>query len=103
MEYTNEPDMTSRPRGPDGLHHCLMCADRLDNRVRAEPIREILDPRHALGHDVGCAELPRDIIAQYFHGKSCAPHILDKLNPPEIQFVVIPDAAFIPVDGWDAT
>ena len=55
-------DVPAGPGGADGLHHRLLGADRLDDRVRAEPVGEVLDPGHALvaafGDDVGGAELP---------------------------------------------
>ena len=57
----------TKPTWPPGRVERIACiidflgADRLDHRVRAEPIGQLLDPRHAfvaaLGHDVGRAEL----------------------------------------------
>ena len=55
-------DVAAGPGGADGLHHRLLGADGLDDRVRAEPAGEVLDPGDAvvaaLGDDVGGAELP---------------------------------------------
>jgi hypothetical protein len=44
-----------------------------------------------------------DIFNQHFNWKSRAPHALDEINPPEVKFVVIPNASFSSVDGWDET
>ena len=38
-----------------------------------------------------------DILDQHFNGKPGAPHALNEFNPPEIEFVVIPDAAFVSI------
>ena len=54
-------DVPAGAGGADGLHHRLLGADGLDDRVRAEPVGEVLDPGDAvvaaLGDDVGGAEL----------------------------------------------
>ena len=66
MEHADEPDVPAGSGGADGLHHRLLGADRLDDRVRADPIGEVLDPRHALvtafDHDVGRAEFARELL-----------------------------------------
>src|SRR5215218_11121973 len=41
-------DVPAGAGGTDGLHHRLPGADGLDDRMRAEPSRQVLDPRHAL-------------------------------------------------------
>ena len=38
------------------------------------------------------------LLDQYFNGKPRAPHALDEINPPEIELVVIPNAAFTSID-----
>ena len=57
----DEPDVTARAGGVDGLHHGLLGADGLDDRVGAEPAGELLDLGDAvvaaLLDDVGGAEL----------------------------------------------
>src|SRR5829696_9048265 len=57
---TDEAHVTARPGGVDRLHHGLLGADGLDDRVGAEPAGEFLDPGDAvvaaLGDDVGCTE-----------------------------------------------
>src|SRR5215212_3432752 len=67
VEHTDEPDVTAGPRRADGLHHRLLRADGLDDRVRAEPAGELLDPFRALlaalAHDLGRAELPGEPLA----------------------------------------
>src|SRR5215203_1231337 len=67
VEHAHEPDVTACPRGADGLHHRLLRADGLHDRVRAEPAGELLDPLcallAALGHDLGRAELPGEPLA----------------------------------------
>src|SRR3712207_5675496 len=67
VEHADEPDVTAGPRGADGLHHRLLRAYRLDDRVRAEPAGHVLDPCRALlaalAHDVGRAELPGELLA----------------------------------------
>src|SRR5215208_5284632 len=67
VEHAHEPDVTACPRGADGLHHRLLRADRLDDRVRPETVGELLDPFRALlaalGHDLGRAELPGEPLA----------------------------------------
>jgi hypothetical protein len=63
----DEADVAARAGGADDLHHRLLAADRLDHRVRAEPVRELLDPGHALVpsllDDVGRAELERQLLS----------------------------------------
>ena len=58
--------MAAEPRGSDRLHHRLLGADRLDHRVRAEPVGEVRDPRDAvvpsLLDDVGRAELQGELL-----------------------------------------
>ena len=58
--------MAAEPRGSDRLHHRLLGADRLDHRVRAEPVGEVRDPRDAvvpsLLDDVGRAELEGELL-----------------------------------------
>src|SRR5712691_12704319 len=60
-------DVPAGAGGADGLHHRLLGADGLDDRVRAEPAGELLDLRHALiaalGDDVGRAELAGELLA----------------------------------------
>src|SRR3712207_2525457 len=67
VEHADEPDVTACPRGADGLHHRLLRADGLHDRVRAEPAGELLDPCRALlaalAHDLGRAELPGEPLA----------------------------------------
>ena len=41
------------------------------------------------------------LLDQYFNGKPRPPHALNEFNPPEIELVIIADAAFIPMYGWD--
>ena len=57
----DEADVAPGAGGVDGLHHGFLGADGLDDRVRAEPAGELLDPGHAvvaaLLDDVGGAEL----------------------------------------------
>jgi hypothetical protein len=59
-------DIPAGTGGADGLHHRLLRADRLDDRVRAEPAGEVLDACHpliaAVGDDVGRAELPGECL-----------------------------------------
>ena len=59
-------DVAAGAGGVDGLHHRLLGADRLDHRVRAQPVGQILDRRHAVvaafGDDVGGAELQRQLL-----------------------------------------
>src|SRR5438105_1110919 len=61
-------DMPAWPGGADGLHHRLLRADSLDHRVRTEPAREFLDPRHAivpsLFDDVSGAELEGELLSR---------------------------------------
>jgi len=63
----DEPDVAAGARGVQRLVHRLLRADRLDDRVGAEAVRELLDRGHAgvaaLGHDVGGAELTRQPLA----------------------------------------
>src|SRR5829696_7955975 len=67
VEHADEPDVTAGPRAADGLHHRLLRADGLHDRVRAEPAGELLDPCRALlaalGHDLTRAELPGEPLA----------------------------------------
>jgi len=60
------PDVPAGPGGVDGLHHRLLGADGLDHGVRAQPVREVFDPGHAVvaafGDDVGGAELQREFL-----------------------------------------
>src|SRR5829696_6968254 len=67
VEHAHEPNVTACPRGADGLHHGLLRADRLDDRVRPETVGHVLDPCRALlaalGHDLGRAELQREPLA----------------------------------------
>src|SRR5215207_2729764 len=53
--------------GADGLHHRLLGADRFDDRVRAEPAGEVLDPGHAhvaaFGDDVRGPEVEGEFLA----------------------------------------
>src|SRR3954452_1024469 len=55
------PDVAARAAGSDGLHHRLLGADGLDDRVRAESVGELRDARDAVGaaflDDVGGADL----------------------------------------------
>jgi hypothetical protein len=41
------------------------------------------------------------VLDQHFHGKPCASHALDEIDPPEIKLVVVPDATLIAMDRWD--
>src|SRR6266540_4356212 len=43
----DEADVPARAGGMDRLQHRLLGADRLDDGVRAEPVRELLDPLDA--------------------------------------------------------
>jgi hypothetical protein len=62
-------DVAAGAGGADGLHHRFLGADRLDHRVRAEPVGELLDLRDAvvpaLGDDVGGAEFARELLAGF--------------------------------------
>jgi hypothetical protein len=53
--------------GLDRLQHRLLRPDRLDNRVRAQSVRELLDPGDALVaallDDLGRSELARQALA----------------------------------------
>src|SRR5207249_7163272 len=42
MSDADVADVAARPGGADGLHHRFRGADRLDDRVGAEPVRESL-------------------------------------------------------------
>src|SRR5436190_832513 len=68
VEDPDKADMTARPRGVDRLHHRFLRADGLYGRMRAQPIREFLYPRHpliaTLGDDVGRAELAGKALAR---------------------------------------
>ena len=61
MVDTHVSDVPAGSRGADRLHHGLLRADGLDDRVGAESIGELLDPGDALVaaflDDVGGAEL----------------------------------------------
>ena len=61
-------DVPAGAGGADRLHHRLLRPDRLDHRVRAEPVGEFLDLRHAvvaaLLDDVGRAELAGKLLAR---------------------------------------
>jgi len=54
--------------GADGLHHRLLGADCLDDRVRAQAIGELSNLRHALaaafGDDIRGAEVKRQLLAR---------------------------------------
>jgi hypothetical protein len=58
--------MPARASGADGLRHRLLGADGLDDRVRAEPVREVLDAGDALvaafGDDVGRTEVQGELL-----------------------------------------
>jgi hypothetical protein len=69
LDVVGDPDVAdvpARPAGADGLHHRLLGADDLDDRMRAEPVGQVLDARHPLGaaldDDVGGAELPGQLL-----------------------------------------
>lgn len=62
-------DVTHRPAGPrglDGLHHRLLRAHALEDRVGANPLRELLDALDtrfaALSDDVGGAEFAGELL-----------------------------------------
>src|SRR3954447_4178041 len=64
-----DPDVADVPTGAggaDGLHHRLLGADGLDDRVRAQAVGELLDLGYSLvaagGDDVGRAELPGQLL-----------------------------------------
>src|SRR6266536_602280 len=62
----DEADVPARAGGVDRLQHRLPGADRLDDRVRAETARELLDPLDALVaallDDLSRAELTRQAL-----------------------------------------
>jgi hypothetical protein len=59
-------DMAPGAGGANGLHHRLLGADRLDNRVRAQPVSDFLDLGNplvaTLCNDVGCAVLAGQLL-----------------------------------------
>src|SRR5207253_4477692 len=63
----DEADVPTRARRPDRLHHRLLGTDRLDHRVRAESVRQLLDAGDtivaALVHDVRRAELATELLS----------------------------------------
>src|SRR5919204_1163706 len=66
MKNADVADVPSRPGGADGLHYRLLGADRLDDRVSPEAVRELLDPFDAvvtaLLDDLGRTELQREFL-----------------------------------------
>ncbi len=64
----DEADMPASAGGPDRLHHRLLHADGLDDRVCPETIGEFLDLRDTfittLCDNIGCAELQRELLAR---------------------------------------
>ena len=60
-------DRAARARRLDGLHHGLLSADALEDRVGAYPIGEFLDARNSFftsfRHDVGRPEVLREFLA----------------------------------------
>ena len=63
----DEADVAAGPAGADGLEHRFLGADGFDDRVGAEAVGEVLDPRDAvvaaLGDDVGGAEVEGELLA----------------------------------------
>src|SRR5664280_156546 len=78
-------DVPTGPGGADGLHHRLLGADGLYDRVRAEPVGELLDLGDAVvapgGDDVGGAELPGQSLAGRDHGLQRTPDTMLRLGP----------------------
>src|SRR4051812_20763141 len=66
VRHADVADVSSRPRGADGLHHRLRCANAFEYRVCADAFGQVLDPGHglitALGHDVRRAEFARELL-----------------------------------------
>jgi hypothetical protein len=52
MEDAHIADVAAGAGGTDGLHQRLVCADRLDDRVRTQPISELDDLLRCI-HAVG--------------------------------------------------
>src|SRR4051794_24206158 len=68
VQYADKPDMTSGTGRVDCLHHRFLGPYRLDDRMRAESVGELLDPGRSgvasFGDDVGCAEVERELLSR---------------------------------------
>ena len=67
VRHADITDVAALAGGMDCLHHRFLGTDALQDRIRADSFRQILDSSHALitalGHDVGSAEFTRDLLA----------------------------------------
>src|SRR6516165_5505456 len=65
--HTDVSDVTAGAGSPDGLHHRFLGADRLDDRVGAEPVGELFDVGDAVvascGDDVAGSEVEGELLA----------------------------------------